>query len=36
MGRIVSGGNEQDMEYGVVARDNAVKEVAEHKEEMDE
>lgn len=34
MGRIVSGGNEQDMEYGVVATDNAVKEVSEHREEI--
>ena len=35
MGRIISGGNEQDVEYGVVGTDNAVEEVAEHKEGID-
>lgn len=36
MGIIASGGNEQDVEYGFVATDNAVEEVDERKEEMDE
>ena len=35
MGRIISGGNEQDVEYDVVGTDNAVDEVAEHKEGID-
>lgn len=35
MGTIASGGNEQDVEYGVVATNNAVEEVAEHKEGID-
>ena len=36
MGTIASGSNEQDVEYGVVGGDNAVEEVAEQKEGIDE